>query len=332
MKALLSLQPGGPETLEVRDVPEPAPGPGQVAVAVHASGVNFPDSLVIEDKYQLRPQRPFAPGSELSGVIQAVGEGVAGLEPGQRVLASLPFGAMAETVIVPAIRVIPIPDAMPFDEAACFHVTYGTVYHALMGRAGVKPGETLLVLGAAGGIGLAAIELGKALGARVVAAASSQEKLDLARAKGADETVLYPAGGLDKAQQKALTAAFKSACGGDGADVVLDPVGGAYAEPALRAIAWEGRYLVVGFAAGIPTIPLNLTLLKGCQIIGVFWGSAIARDPVTGAKEAAALLDLYSAGKIRPEVSARYPLERGGDAIAHLAGRQALGKVVVVVR
>jgi NADPH2:quinone reductase len=332
MRALFSTRPGGPETLEICEAPEPLPGPGEVAIAVYASGVNFPDSLVIEDRYQLRPPRPFAPGSELAGVVQAIGEGVTRLRVGQRVLCSLPFGAMAETVVAPAIRCSVIPDSMPFDEAAAFLVTYGTVFHALKGRGNIAPGETLLVLGAAGGVGLAGIEVGKALGARVVAAASSAEKLALARSKGADATVLYPPGPLDKEGSRALAEAFKAACGADGADLVLDPVGGPYAEPALRVMAWEGRYLVVGFPAGIPSIPLNLALLKGCQIVGVFWGAYMARTPEAGAADAEALLALYAAGKLHPEVSERYPLEQGGAAIARLATREVRGKVVVQVR
>ncbi len=331
MKALFSIRAGGPETLALTEAPEPAAGPGEVTVAVHAVGVNFPDSLVIEDRYQLRPPRPFAPGSELSGVVASVGEGVTGLAPGQRVLASLPFGAMAEVVALPADRCVPIPDAMPFDEAAAFLVTYGTVYHALVGRGGLRAGDTVLVLGAAGGIGLAGIEVAKALGARVVAAASSEEKLALARSVGADETVLYPAGPLDKAASKTLADALKAACGG-GADLVLDPVGGPYAEPAVRALAWEGRYLVIGFAAGIPAIPLNLILLKGCQLIGVFWGAYMARHPDRGAADTAVLLNFYAAGKLKPQISERYSLARGGEAIARLSTRQVRGKVVVAVR
>ncbi|CAN5254578.1 NADPH:quinone oxidoreductase family protein [soil metagenome] len=331
MRALLSLRAGGPETLEIREIEEPSPGPGQVSVGVHACGVNFPDLLVIEDKYQLRPLRPFSPGSELAGVVRAVGQGVTSLAVGQRVSASLPFGAMAEVVLVPANRCTVIPDAMPSDEAAAFQVTYGTVYHALVGRAGLQPGETLLVLGAGGGIGLAAVELGKALGARVVAAASSPDKLDAALAMGADAVVPYPSAFEDVGQARAFTEAVRAACGGEGADVVIDPVGGVYAEPAFRAIAPQGRYLVVGFAAGIPAIPLNLVLLKAAQIIGVFWGAHMARDPRAGARDMKVLLDLYVAGRIRPRVSERYSLERGGEAIARLGSRGVSGKVVVDV-
>lgn len=332
MRALLSVQAGGPETLKICEIDEPSPGPGQVAVAVQACGVNFPDLLVIEDKYQLRPTRPFSPGSELAGVVRAVGGGVTSPSVGDRVSASLPFGAMAEVVIVAADRCTVVPDTMPFDEAAAFQVTYGTVYHALVGRAGLRPGETLLVLGAGGGIGLAAVELGKALGARVVAAASSQDKLDAALAMGADAVVAYPRTLDGVGQARAFTEAVRAACGGEGADVVIDPVGGAYAEPAFRAIAGQGRYLVVGFAAGIPAIPLNLVLLKAAQIIGVFWGAYMAADPQAGACDMKALLGLYVAGRIRPRVSERYGLAQGGEAIARLGSRGVSGKIVVHVQ
>jgi NADPH:quinone reductase len=332
MRALLSTRAGGPRTLVLLDRPEPQAGPGKVVVAVHACGVNFPDTLVIEDRYQFRPQRPFSPGSELSGVIHAVGDGVTTLRPGQRVCASLPFGAMAEFVAVAADRCAVIPYAMPFDEAAAFQVTYGTVYYGLTARGRLKAGETLVVLGAGGGIGLAAVEVGKALGARVVAAASSPEKLAIARECGADAVVAYPAGALDRDQAKAFSEALRIACGAAAADVVLDPVGGDRAEAALRTLGWGGRYLVVGFAAGISTVPLNLTLLKGCEITGVFWGAYMARDTLAGGAELAALIALYSDGSIRPRISARFPLERGGEAIAALASRQAMGKIVVTVR
>lgn len=332
MRALQSLRPGGPETLEIREVDEPVPGPGQVAVTVHACAVNFPDALVIEDKYQLRPERPFSPGSEFAGIVRAVGEGVEAIKVGQRVSASIPFGAMAEVVVVPEDRATAIPDTMPFGGAAALQVTYGTVFYALAGRGSLQPGETLLVLGAGGGIGLAAVELGKALGARVVAAASSPHKLEAAIAMGADAAVQYPVKVENLEQAKAFTEAIRSACGEQGPDVVIDPVGGAYAEPALRSMAWHGRYLVVGFAAGIPTVPLNLTLLKGCQIIGVFWGAYMGRNPSAGAEDMKVLMHLYAAGKIRPRISERYPLEQGGTAIARLGSRSVCGKIVVDVR
>lgn len=331
MKALLSRSPGGPETLVLDDVPEPSPGPGQVRIAVRAVGVNYPDVLIIEDKYQVRPPRPFSPGAEAAGIVDAVGEGVAGFAPGNRILAMPGHGAMAEKVLARAERCAHLPDAMPFDEAAAFLMTYGTSHHALADRGRLRPGDTLLVLGAAGGVGLAAVEIGAALGARVVAAVSSEEKLALARARGASAGFVYPSGPFEAEGRKALADAFKKACGPGGADVVYDPVGGDYAEAALRAIAWRGRYLVVGFPAGIPKLPLNLVLLKGCDVVGVFWGGFLEREPEGHATSLAALFRLYAEGRIRPEISGRFPLARGGEAIRALASRQARGKLVVTV-
>jgi NADPH2:quinone reductase len=331
MKAMLSRRIGGPETLELAVVPDPAPDAGQVVIAVKACGVNYPDSLIIEDRYQFKPPRPFAPGGEVAGLVEAVGAGVTACKPGDRVIGSLTWGGMAEKVALPAARCTPMPPGMPFDEASALVLTYGTSIHALKDRARLKPGETLLVLGAAGGVGLSAVELGKAFGARVVAAASSQEKVDLAREHGADAGVVYPPGPFDKAGARALADLFKGACGEKGADVIYDPVGGDYSEAALRAIAWEGRFLVVGFPAGIARLPLNLTLLKGCQVVGVFWGGFAQRDPKANAANIAELMQLYAKGSIRPLVSERYPLARAGEAIARLAGRQAMGKIVVTM-
>ncbi len=331
MKAVLSKAPGGPASLVLEEIADPMPRPREVVIRVAACGVNFPDSLIIEDKYQIRPPRPFSPGGEVSGVIESVGAEVEGLEIGQRVLASPGWGGMAEKVAVAAARVMAIPDAMPFDEAASLLFTYGTTYHALKDRAHLKPGESLLVLGAAGGVGSAAVELGKALGARVIAAASTQEKVDLATSWGADSGLVYPAGPFDKDGLRKLSELFKSACGENGVDVVYDSVGGDYSEAALRAIAWGGRFLIIGFPAGIARIPLNLALLKGCDIGGVFWGEFARRDPGANAANNAELIALYSAGKIKPRVSARFPLARAGEAIALLAGRGALGKVVVTI-
>jgi NADPH2:quinone reductase len=331
MKAVLSKAPGGPASLVLEEVADPTPRPREVVVRVAACGVNFPDSLIIEDKYQIRPPRPFSPGGEVSGVIESVGAEVEDLAVGQRVLASPGWGGMAEKVAVAAARVVPIPDAMPFDEAAALLFTYGTTYHALKDRAHLEPGETLLVLGAAGGVGSAAVELGKAMGARVIAAASTQDKVDLAMSWGADSGLVYPSGPFDKDGARKLADLFKSACGENGADVVYDSVGGDYSEAALRAIAWEGRFLVVGFPAGIAKIPLNLALLKGCDIVGVFWGDFARRNPGANAANNAELIALCEAGKIRPRVSQRFPLARAGEAIALLAGRGALGKVVVTV-
>ena len=331
MKALLSIQVGGPETLVIEDLPSPEPTPGTVVVSVKACGVNYPDVIIIEDKYQFKPPRPFSPGSEISGVVKSVGEGVSNLKPGDRVLGNIGSGGMREELLVEASRLVPIPDSMPYDEAAAFLMTYGTSYYAIKDRGHLKPGESLLVLGAAGGVGLAAVELGKAMGARVIAAASSQEKVDLALAHGAESGVVYPHGPFDRDGQKALANLFKEACGPNGADVIYDGVGGDYAEASLRSIAWEGRFLVVGFPAGIPRLPLNLTLLKSCQVVGVFWGAAVARDAAAHQRNVKELVDLYAAGKIRPHVSEHFPLSRAGDAIAHLASRKALGKVVVMM-
>ncbi len=331
MKALLSKQPGGPDTLVLEDVPEPAAGPGQVRVAVRACAVNFPDLLIIQDLYQYKPPRPFAPGAEVAGTVDAVGEGVTHVRSGDRVLLSPARSGMAEKAVGAAGNCWKIPDAMPFDEAAALLMTYGTSQHALKDRAQLLPNETLLVLGAAGGVGLAAVELGKAMGARVIAAASSEEKLALARAHGADEGVQYPSGPLDKTQARALTDRFKAVCGADGAQVIYDPVGGDYTEAALRAIGWQGRHLVVGFPAGIPKLPLNLPLLKSCQIVGVFWGEFTARYPKLHAANVAALLALYQDGRIKPAVTERFALARGAEAIARLGARQARGKIVVMI-
>ena len=331
MKAMLSKQVGGPDTLALEDLPDPAPGAGEVLIAVKACGVNYPDSLIIEDRYQFKPPRPFAPGGEVAGVVEAVGPGVTAFKPGDRVIGSLIWGGMAGKVAVSATRCTPMPASMPFDEASALVLTYGTSIHALKDRARLRPGETLLVLGAAGGVGLSAVELGKSMGARVIAAASSQEKVDLAMKHAADAGVVYPQGPFDKDGTKALADLFKRACGEGGADVIYDPVGGDYSEAALRTIAWEGRFLVVGFPAGIPKLPLNLTLLKGCQVVGVFWGGFAQRDPKANAANIAELMQLYAKGAIRPVVSERYPLARAGEAIARLAGRQAMGKIVVTM-
>ena len=331
MKAILSKVAGGPETLDLAEIEAPRAGPGQVVISVAAVGANFPDSLIIADKYQEKPPRPFSPGGEIAGVVSEVGEGVGEFAIGDRVLAMIVWGGLREKVAVDAWRCSKIPDAMPFDEAAAFLLTYGTSYHALVDRAALVAGETLLVLGASGGVGLAAVEIGKALGARVIAAASTEEKVELAVRHGASDGVVYGTDVAEPAAQRALAAKFKAACGEAGADVIYDPVGGAYSEPALRSIAWLGRYLVVGFPAGIAKIPLNLPLLKGCDILGIFWGSAMQRDPVGHRHAVQALFGLYLEGKIRPAISRRYPLERSADAIIELASRKATGKIVITV-
>jgi NADPH2:quinone reductase len=331
MKALLSKSPGGPETLVLEEVPDPVPGESEVRVQVRAVGVNFPDLLIIQDLYQVKPPRPFAPGGELAGVVDAVGAKVSKVKVGDRVLVSPVRGAMAEKAIGLEGNCWKIPDNMPFDQAAALMLTYGTSQHALKDRGQLKPGETLLVLGASGGVGIAAVELGKAMGAKVIAAASSAEKVAFARERGADAGVVYPAGALDKGAAKALTDSFKAACGADGAHVIYDAIGGDYSEAALRAIAWGGRHLVVGFPAGIPKLPLNLPLLKSCQVVGVFWGDFAARFPHMHEANVREMMQLYVNGKIKPAVTESYPLARGAEAIARLGARQARGKIVVTI-
>ena len=331
MKALLSHSPGGPELLRVTELPDPVPGPGELLVRVRAAAVNYPDVLIIEDRYQFKPPRPFAPGGEIAGEVESVGEGVKGWAPGGRLVAVPGWGGMAEKIVIPSRSAIPLPEGRSFTDGAALLLTYATSIHALYDRGKLQAGQTLLVLGAAGGVGLAAVELGKARGARVVAAVSSKEKAEAARQAGADEAIVYPQGPFDKDAQKALAQLFKDAVGPNGADVIYDPVGGDYTEPALRSIAWEGRYLVVGFPAGIPKLPLNLTLLKSCDVCGVFWGAFAARDPKANAAHVAELFRLWDEGKIQPRVSATYPLERGGEAIAAMAARKVIGKLVVTI-
>ena len=331
MKALLSSSPGGPETLELIEVPEPVPGKGQLLVRVKACAINYPDVLIIEDKYQFKPPRPFAPGGEISGIVEAAGEGVEGWSPGDRIISMLGHGGLAEKVLVDARMALPLPAERSFEEGSALILTYATSIHALLDRGRLKEGQTLLVLGAAGGVGIAAVELGKAYGARVVAAVSSEEKAEAVRAAGADHVLVYPRAPFDKDQSKALAQQFKDAVGPSGADIVYDPVGGDYAEPALRSIAWEGRYLVVGFPAGIPKLPLNLTLLKSCDVCGVFWGAFAARDPAANAAHIQTLFRLWEEGKIAPHVSRTWPLAEGGQAIAHMAARKAIGKLVVTM-
>lgn len=330
MKAMMSHEAGGPETLRLTETATPAPGPGQVLIAVKAAGVNFPDTLIIRDLYQFRPARPFAPGGEVAGVIEAVGDGVSGLAAGDRVLAGGINGGFATHFVANAASTHKIPDAMPYEEAAAFMLTYGTSHYALKDRGRIKTGDTLFILGAAGGVGAAAIELGKAFGAKVVAGVSSAEKAAFCRDLGADETLVYPRE-LDRDSQKALSGEIKRLCGGDGADIVYDAVGGDYAEPALRALAWDGRFLVVGFPAGIPKIPLNLTLLKSCQIVGVFWGAFTMREPKRNAEHVAELFRFYGEGKIRPRVTATFPLADAAKALDLLQQRKATGKVVLTI-
>jgi len=331
MKALLSTHIGGPETLTVEDIADPVAGPGELLVSIRACAVNYPDVLIIEDKYQVKPPRPFAPGCEIAGVVEAVGAGVAGWAPGDRVIAVTGSGGMAGKIAIPVASAFRLPEARSFAEGAALLLTYATTIHALVDRGRLTEGETLLVLGAAGGVGLAAVELGKAFGARVIAAVSSQAKAQAARDAGADDVVVYGHAPFDRDQSRALSDAFKAALGPGGADVIYDPVGGDYSEPALRSIAWEGRYLVVGFPAGIPRLPLNLTLLKSCDVCGVFWGAFAARDPKANEAHVARLFRLWESGQINPLVTESFPLERGGEAIARLAARDVIGKLVVSI-
>ena len=331
MRALLSKAVGGPETLELTELPDPVAGPGQVVVAVKACAINYPDVLIIEDKYQSKPPRPFAPGGEIAGVIESVGEGITDWQVGDRIMGTIGNGGLAEKIALDPSKMFRLPPERSFAEGAALILTYGTTIHALLDRGHLKAGQTLLVLGAAGGVGLAAVELGKAFGARVVAAVSSEEKAQACREAGADETIIYGRAPFDKDQSKALADQFKAAGGKAGYDVIYDPVGGDYAEPAVRSIGWEGRYLVVGFPAGIPKLALNLTLLKSCDVCGVFWGAFAARDPQANAAHIDHLFRLWAEGKIAPRVTETYPFERGGDAIAKMAGRGAIGKLVVEV-
>ncbi|MEP1327817.1 NADPH:quinone oxidoreductase family protein [Pseudophaeobacter sp.] len=328
MKSMISTAPGGPETLTWTEQPDLVAGKGELLVAIKAAGVNFPDTLIIRDLYQMKPPRPFAPGGEISGEVVAIGEGVTGFDLGDRVLALTGHGGFATQICVAAAQAVKFPDAMPYEEAAAFVFTYGTSYHALKDRADLKPGETLLILGAAGGVGAAAIELGKSMGAQVIAAVSSKEKAAFCKAIGADETLIYPRE-MTKDAQKQFSKDIKSLSGKDGVDVTYDAVGGDYAEPALRAMAWEGRYLVVGFPAGIPEIPLNLPLLKGCDIRGVFWGASVFRDPKGHAQNMAELQALYAAGKIKPQICATFPMTEAATALEMMQDRRVLGKVVL---
>ncbi len=330
MKAMLSNAPGGPETLELTELPIPEPKKGEVRVRVRAAGLNFPDTLIIRDLYQMKPPRPFAPGGEIAGEVEALGDGVEGIAVGERVLALTGHGGFATHICIDAGRVIKIPDAMPYEDAACFIFTYGTSHHALKDRAQLQQGESVLILGAAGGVGVAAIELAKAAGAKVIAAVSSEDKAAFCRECGADETIVYPQQ-MDRDAQKAFSGEIKKLAGGEGVDVVYDAVGGDYAEPAIRAMAWKGRFLVVGFPAGIPSIPLNLALLKGCQIVGVFWGASTFREPKGHAENMADLFKLYADGKVKPRVSATFPLEKAAEALEMMQNRKVLGKVALLV-
>ena len=324
MKAVLCKQFGPPDSLVFEDVPSPRAGPGEVVISVKAASLNFPDVLIIQNKYQFKPPLPFSPGSELAGVVKEVGPGVQGWAAGDKVMAFTTYGAFAEEVKTDAARLIALPEKMDFVTAAAFVLTYGTTDHALRDRAALAAGETLLVLGAAGGVGLAAVEIGKALGARVIACASSEDKLAVCRSHGADATINYSTEDL-RERVKALTE-------GRGVDVIYDPVGGPYTEPAFRSIAWRGRLLVVGFAAGeIPKLPLNLALLKGAAVVGVFWGDFARREPRRFAESMRQLAQWYREGKLRPHVSETLPLEKAAEALKLMAARKVKGKVVLTV-
>lgn len=331
MKALLSTTIGGPDSLVLGELPEPVAGKGQVVVAIKACAINFPDTLMIEDRYQIKPPRPFAPGGEIAGIVEAVGEGVSGFAVGDRVMAGCGYGGLTEKIAVSAHNLYKMPDSMPFEDGASILMTYGTSIHALKDRGHMKPGANVLVLGGAGGIGISAIELVKAWGGRAVAGVSSEAKAEIARKAGADEVVVYARQPFDKDQSKALADQFKAAAGPNGFDIIYDTVGGDYSEPAVRSIGWEGRFLVVGFPAGIAKLPLNLTLLKSCDVCGVFWGAFAAREPERNRANIAELFELYAAGKIKPVISGTYPLEKGGEAIAMLGNREAVGKLVVTI-
>lgn len=324
MKALLCKTHGEPETLVLEEVADLVPGPREAVVRVRAAGVNFPDTLIIRNLYQFKPGLPFSPGGECAGEVLAVGEKVANVKPGDRVICFTGWGAFAEQVLADSRALIPMPPGLDYVTASAFVMTYATSWHALKDRAALKAGETLLVLGASGGVGLAAIELGKQLGARVIAAASTPEKLAICREHGADELINYCS--------EDLRERIKTLTDGKGVDVIYDPVGGEYTEPALRSMAWRGRLLVVGFANGeIPRIPINLTLLKGCSIVGVFWGDYVKRETMSLIMDLQQLFGWLQEGKLKPHIAATYPLARGGEAIRALMSRGVSGKVVVTV-
>ena len=332
MKSLQCVELGPPDKLQIKEVSDPQIISDHVIIENKEASVNFPDVLMIQGLYQFQPELPFSPGGECSGTIVSIGENVEDLKVGDRVFAMTGLGAFSEKILAPKNSVVKIPDSMSFETAAALPMTYGTSLYALKQRADLKEGETLLVLGAAGGVGLATVELGKAMGAKVIAAASTQEKVDLCLKHGADEGFIYPTGDLNRDQQKELSSKIKELTGGLGANVVYDPVGDKYSEPCIRATAWDGRYLVIGFAAGeIPKIPINLALLKGMKIVGVFWGAWVGMFPEENKKNFLELFDLHSQEKIKPEVSDSFPLEEGAKAIAHLKDRKAKGKVIIKI-
>lgn len=324
MKAILCKEYGPAESLVIEDVPSPEVKGRGVKVRVKAAGLNFPDTLIIEGKYQLKPNMPFSPGGEMAGEVIEVGEKVTRFKPGDRVAGLTGYGSFAEEVVVPEQNLLPVPDGMSDEKAAAFTMVYGTSYYALKQRANLQPGESLLVLGASGGVGLATVELGKAMGARVIAAASSADKLAIAKAAGADDLINY--------SEEPLKESVKNLTKGKGVDVIYDPVGGDFTEQALRAMGWNGRHLIIGFAAGeIPKVPANLTLLKGCSVVGVFWGSFTQREPEASAQNMMELMKLYSEGKIDPKISEVFEFEDYAKALGALSERRATGKVVLKV-
>lgn len=323
MKAVVCEAWGRPETLKVKELQDPAAGPGQVVIDVQAAGVNFPDVLIVQGKYQFKPELPFVPGSEVAGVVRSVAADVTTFKPGDRVIAFVPTGGFGQQLLASTQALIPMPPAMDFATAAAITLTYGTSYHAIIDRAKLEAGENMLVLGAAGGVGLAAIEIGKAVGARVIACASTDEKLEVCRQHGADVLINY--------SKEDLREAVKAATGGKGPEVIYDPVGGDYSEAAFRSIAWGGRHLVVGFANGdIPKLPLNLTLLKGASLVGVFWGEFTKRNPKANLANMRQLLQWLHEGKIQPHISGRYPLDQAAQALDDMAARKVTGKVIVL--
>ncbi len=321
MKAVLCKKLGLPSKLVLEDIPSPVPGKKEVLVQIKACSVNFPDTLIIQGLYQFKPELPFSPGSDIAGIVKAVGEGVKHVKVGDKVFGLVSHGGFAEEVLVPSNSCFPKPPMMDYDIAASFMMAYGTSYHALKDRAKLKEGETLLVLGASGGVGIAAVELGKVMGAKVIAAASTDEKLALCKEKGADEVINYTTENLKKR--------IKELTGGKGVDVVYDPVGGDYTEAALRATAWEGRFLIVGFPAGIAKIPMNLPLLKGCQIVGVFWGSFAMRTPQANMQNTMELMQMYGKGLLKPHIHGRYSLENAAQALEEMMNRKVRGKVII---
>lgn len=324
MKAVLCKEYGPAESLVIEDVPSPEAKGHGVKVRVKAAGLNFPDTLIIQGKYQIKPTMPFSPGGEMSGEVIAVGEKVTRFKAGDRVAGLTGYGAFAEEVVVPEQNLLPVPDSMSDEKAAAFSMVYGTSYHALKQRANIQPGESLLVLGASGGVGLATVELGKAMGAHVIAAASTAEKLEVAKAAGADELINYT--------EEPLKDAIKRLTNSKGVDVIYDPVGGDFTEQALRGMAWNGRHLIIGFAAGeIPKIPANLALLKGCSVVGVFWGSFTQREPDVSARNMMELMELFAEGKIDPKISEVFEFEDYAKALGALTERRATGKVVLKV-